>query len=79
MKLGDHAALFMIGTYLGVAAACVYARIIFIVGRCVHLGPLQRHGLRILAEHKRHFPHSQLRKVLILLIASSAVCFLVGR
>lgn len=79
MKLAGHVDLFTIGICLAVAAACVYVRIIFVVGRRVSLGPLQKHGLRILAEHKRHFPDSQLRKVLILLIASAAVCVLVGR
>lgn len=80
MRIASHLDFMTVAIYLSVVAACVYAYMIHRVVRLVSFrNPLQLHFPRLWREHKRHFPHSGLRTIFVLLIVGIVVCVILDR
>ena len=80
MGVASHPDFLTLAIYLAVVAACVYAYMIHSVVRLVSFrNPLQMHFPRLWREHKKHFPHSALRKTFVLLIIGIAACVILDR
>jgi len=80
MRIASDPDFLTLAIYLAVVAACVYAYMIHAVMRVVSFrNLLQMHFPRLWREHKRHFPHSALRKILVLLIIGIAACVILDR
>ena len=75
-----HVDFFSIAIYLSVLDVCVYAYMIRSVVRVVHFRNLiEMHFPRLWLEHRRHFRDSKIRKVLVVLIAITIACLLLGK
>jgi hypothetical protein len=80
MNIANRVDFLTVVIYLAVVAAIVYAAMIFAVGRkIIFRSPLEMHFPRVWREHKRYFPDSRARKILVILFFALTVCAMLDR